>query len=190
MNDNPETRRVIIPQSGTMNLMADKPYWWVVPSVIFIVLGIAVFILLINFSDAFMLLAVLAGIIVMLPAEFLFLAGRTGRACRFETDEEKLTVHRKNGDDYFYFSETLGVEFEPFVIWIAFYPFNCGYKVTVHTKYKDIVRYYAFSGAYSKNPPQDTPFWILVMNMPEEKEKNREIISGEEYYANEKKEKP
>ena len=191
-NGNTEPRRVIIPKSGSMNLIADKPYWWVVPSVIFIVLGIVVFILIVNFSDAFRLLAVLAGIVVMLPAEFLFLVGRTGRLCRFETDDEKMTVYRKNGADYFYFSETLGVTFEPFVIWIAFYPYNCGYKVTIHTKLKDIVRYYSFSGVHetAKTPPQDTPFWILVMNMPEEKEKNKEIISGDEYYANETKEKP
>jgi len=185
MNENMETRRVIIPKSGTMNLMADNPYWWVAPTLIFLALGIAVFILLVNFSNAFLLLALLAGLITALPAEFLFLAARTGRACRYETDDEKLTVYRRKGNDYFYFSETLGVKFEPFVIWLAFYPFNCGYKVTIHTKYKDIVRYYAFSGTYGKNPPEDTPFWILVMNLPEEKEKNREIISGEEYYANE-----
>ncbi len=191
MNVTPtEARRVTISKSGTMNLIADKPYWWVAPAVIFLVLAVVVFILIVSVSDGFRLLALLAALLAGLPAEFLFLVGRTGRACRYEADGEKLTVYRKKGAEYFYYSETTGVTFEPFVIWIAFYPFNCGHKVTIHTKYRDIVRYYAFSGAYGKNPPQDTPFWILVMNMPEEKEKNQDIISGDEYYANETKKEP
>lgn len=191
--DSRERPRNIISPRGTMNLMSDKPYWWVPPVIFFIVLAVIVFILLVNFSDAFMLLAVFAGLIVILPGEFIFLSARTGRPCRYEADDEKLTVFRRNKTEEFYYSEITGVEFESFYILIlGAEPFNCGYKVTIHTKLGDTVRYYAFNGAHGKNPPQETPFWILVMNMPEEPEpeKPNDIISRENYYENAQKKEP
>lgn len=192
-NDSRERPRNIIPPRGTMNLMSDMPYWWVPPVIFFIVLAIVVAILIANFSDAFRLLAVLAALIVLLPGEFIFLSARTGRPCRYEADDEKLTVFRKNKTEEFYYREITGVEFEPFyIVILGFEPFNCGYKITVHTKSKDTVRYYAFNGAYGKNPPQKTPFWILVMNMPEEyrPELSADMISVENYYGNAQKKEP
>lgn len=189
--DSRERPRSIISPKGTMNLMSDKPFWWVVPSVFFVVLAFGACFALIAFSNAMTLLGILAFIIVSLPAEFMFISARTGRACRYEADDEKLTVYRKGKTEEFYYSETLGVSFEPFSMIWGIDTFNCGYKVTIHTKYKDTVRYYAFGGTHGKNPPQETPFWILVMNMPEEKpESASNFITGEEYYANETKEKP
>ncbi len=183
-----ETPRNIISKSGTMNLMSDKPFWWVPLSMFFIVLGIVVGILV---GNLFRLLGLFVGIILALPAEFFFISARTGKMCRYEADDEKMTVYRKKTTEEYYYREITGVEFKPFYILIfATEPFFCGYKVTIHTKIKDTVRYYAFGGSHGKNPPQETPFWILVMNMPEKKEKDREIVSGEEYYANEKKEEP
>ena len=129
--------------------------------------------------------------IAALPGEFIFLSARTGRPCRYEADDEKLTVYRRNKTEEFYYSEFTGVEFEPFNS-MVFDAFRCGYKVTIHTRLGDIVRYYAFNGAHGKNPPQETPFWILVMNMPEEyrPEPSADLISVENYYENAQKKEP
>lgn len=187
-----EKPRNIISPRGTMNLMSDKPFWWVVPSVIVLALAFAACFALIAFDRAMTLLGIFAFIIVSLPAEFMFISARTGRACRYEADDEKLTVYRRDKIEEFYYCETLGVTFKPFSMLWGIDTFNCGYKVIIHTKYMDIVRYYAFSGAHGKNPPQETPFWILVMNMPKESEpeKTNDIISRENYYENAQKEKP
>ena len=189
MTDNRERPRSSISPRGTMNLMSDKPFWWVIPSLLDIAIAIGVFIALIVFSDAMFLLGILAFIVVSLPAEFMFLSARTGKSCRYEADDEKLMIFRRNKTEEFYYSEITGVKFEPFSMMAGMEVFNCGYKVTVYTKYKETVRYYAFSGAHGKNPPQQTPFWILVMNMPEENrpELSADLISGESYYENAQK---
>lgn len=186
-----EKPRNIISKHGTMNLMSDKPYWWVAPSAVFIVLGIAACITLFILDSAFALLGIFVGLILILPAEFMFLSARTGRACRYEADDEKLTVFRRDKTEEFYYCETLGVTFEPFSMMLGDV-FDCGYKVIIHTKYKDIVRYYAFGGSHGKNPPQETPFWILVMNLPEDKDPGStpDMISGENYYENAQKKEP
>lgn len=171
MNDlySREKPRNIIARQGSMNLMSDKPFWWVAPSLIFLVLAIAACITLFTFDNAFALLGIFAGFLLCLPAEFMFLSARTGKACRYEADEEKLTVFRRGRTEEYYYREIVGVKFEPFSMVLGLDVFNCGHKVTIETKYSTAVRYYAFNGAHGKNPPQETPFWILVMNMPEEK---------------------
>ena len=183
MMDSGKRPRSSISPKGTMNLMSDKPFWWVVPSLVDIAAAIGVFIALIVFSKAMFLLGILAFIIVSLPAEFMFLSARTGKSCRYEADDEKLTIFRRDKTEEFYYREITGVKFEPFSMMAGMEVFNCGYKITICTKYKETVRYYAFSGTHGKNPPQATPFWILVMNMPEDNrpEPSADMISGAEY---------
>ncbi|MGN0680042.1 MAG: hypothetical protein ACI4JS_10305 [Oscillospiraceae bacterium] len=186
-----EKPRNLIAKQGSMNLMSDKPYWWVIPLVIILALGVAACIAIIAFDNAFTLLGIFACFIICLPGDFMFLLARTGKACRYEADEEKLTVFRRDKTEEYYYREIICVKFEPFSMILGMEVFNCGYKVTIETKYNTTVRYYAFNGAHGKNPPQETPFWILVMNMPEGKnEETNEIITGEEYHANAKKKEP
>lgn len=186
-----EKPRNLISKQGSMNLISDKPYWWVIPSIILLALGVAACIALITFDKAFTLLGLFACIIICLPADFMFLSARTGKPCRYEADEEKLTVFRRDKTEEYYYREIISVKFEPFSMILGMEVFNCGYKVTIETKYKTTVRYYAFNGAHGKNPQQETPFWILVMNMPEGKtNETNEIITGEEYYANAQKKEP
>lgn len=172
--------------------MSDKPYWWVAPSFVFLALGVTTFIVFISFDKALTLLGIFACFILCLPAEFIFISARTGKSCRYEADDEKLTVYRRDKAEEFYYREILGVTFETFSIIWGIDVFNCGYKVTIETKYKTTIRYYAFSGAHGKNPPQETPFWILVMNIPEppSSEKPIDTVSRENYYENAQKKEP
>ncbi len=190
MTDSNNATRHFIAKSGTMNLMSDKPYWWVAPSIVFLVLGIAACFIIISFDRAFTLLGLFVGFIIILPADLMFLTARTGKRCRYEADDEKLTIYRRNKTEEYYYSEILGVKFEPFYLVTGFDVFNCGYKVTIEAKFRTIVRYYAFNGAYGKNPPADTPFWILVVNMPEDPQKTIDTVSMENYYENAQKKEP
>ncbi len=192
MTDSNNTGRHFIAKSGTMNLMSDNPYWWVAPAIVFVVLGIAAFIVIISFDRAFTLLGVLVGFIISIPGDFIFLSARTGKRCRYEADDEKLTIYRGDKTEEIYYSELLGVKFEPFYMILGLEPFYCGYKVTIEAKFRTIVRYYAFNGAYGKNPPADTPFWILVMNLPENsaEQNTADTVSMENYYENAQKKEP
>ncbi len=189
IDSNSSTGRHFIAKSGTMNLMSDNPYWWVAPAIVFIVLGIAAFFVIALFDRALTLLGLFVGFIITLPADFMFLTARTGKRCRYEADDEKLTIYRGDKTEEIYYSELLGVKFEPFYIFLIREPFYCGYKVTIEAKFRTIVRYYAFNGAYGKNPPADTPFWILVMNLPENsaEQNSADTVSMENYYENAQK---
>jgi len=192
MTDYNTTARHFIAKSGTMNLMSDKPYWWVAPAIVFTVLAIAAFIVIISFDRALTLLGIFVVFIICLPADFMFLSARTGKRCRYEADDEKLTIYRREKPEEIYYSEVLGVKFEPFYMILGLETFNCGYKVTIKAKFRTIVRYYAFNGAYGKNPPADTPFWILVINMPEDPtpQNPTDTVSLENYYENAQKKEP
>ncbi len=190
MTDSNNTARHFIAKSGTMNLMSDNPYWWVAPAIVFVALGIAACFIIISFDSALTLLGIFVGFIITLPADFMFLTARTGKRCRYEADDEKLTIYRGDKPEEIYYSELLEVKFEPFYIFLIREPFYCGYKVTIEAKFRTIVRYYAFNGAYGKNPPADTPFWILVVNMPEDPQKPIDTVSMENYYENAQKKEP
>lgn len=185
---------------GTMNLMSDNPHWWITPCAALYAVGLlAAFPFLITFFQN-RSVVYLIGILILLPfaltAQFVFVAARSGKRCEYEADGEKFIIRRKNmPEDCFFYSETLSVKVEPFIMaWN-----NCGYKVTIETKYRTVVYYYAFSGPNSKTEPNGTPFTILRERIPQRtyagSDRNEfanadEMISGDEFYENEKKKEP
>lgn len=166
-------------KKGVMKMLSDKPFWWVVPSIIVGVIAFAAAVA-ISVSTGMRLLGYLAILIIGLPAEFMFIFARTGKRCEYEADDEKLTICRPNKpEECYYYAETKYVEITPFhMLWI-----NCGYKVKIETKYQTIIRYFAFDGPNDKTLPQDTPFAILGERIPQRVTDN-EIISGNDYYKN------
>lgn len=166
-------------KQGVMKMLSDKPFWWVVPSIIVGVIAFAAAVA-ISVSTGMRLLGYLAILIIVLPAEFMFIFARTGKRCEYEADDEKLTIRRPNKpEECYYYAETKYVEITPFhMLWI-----NCGYKIKIETKYQTIIRYFAFDGPNDRTLPQDTPFAILGERIPQRVTDN-EIISGNEYYNN------
>lgn len=166
-------------KQGVMKMLSDKPFWWVVPSIIVGIIAFAAAVA-ISVSTGMRLLGYLAILIIGLPAEFIFIFARTGKRCEYEADDEKLTILRPNKpEECYYYAETKYVEITPFhMLWI-----NCGYKIKIETKYQTIIRYFAFDGPNDRTLPQDTPFAILGERIPQRVTDN-EIISGNEYYNN------
>lgn len=168
-----------IMKKGVMYMLSDKPFWWVIPSICVCVAAFAAAVAVKNLTGV-RLLGYLAILIVCIPAEVMFILARTGTRCEYEADDEKLTIRRPNKPaECYYYSETRAVEITLFrMLWI-----KCGYKVTIETKYRTIIRYYAFDGPNDMIPPTEIPFAILGKNIPQKVE-NKEIISGSEYYGN------
>lgn len=82
-------------KQGVMKMLSDKPFWWVVPSIMVGVIAFAAAVA-ISVSTGMRLLGYLAILIIGLPAEFMFIFARTGKRCEYEADDEKLTIRRPN----------------------------------------------------------------------------------------------
>lgn len=169
----------IIMKKGVMKMLSDKPFWWVIPSICVCVAAFAAAVAVKNLTGM-RLLGYLAILIVCIPAEVMFILARTGTRCEYEADDEKLTIRRPGKPaEHYYYSETRAVEITPFrMLWI-----KCGYKITIVTEYRTIIRYYAFDGPNDTTPPSEIPFAILGKHIPQ-KAANNEVISGSEYYGN------
>lgn len=117
--------------------------------------------------------------------ELIFASEKSGKPAEYTADSEKFMIREKNKPEAcIYYSDVRGVTIEP----LYMNPFfsrkeHVGYKVTIETAYQTVVYYYALSGPFSNTPPAEIPFAIIGENIPK-REKNSEIISGDEYNAN------
>lgn len=166
--------------SGRMSLMADNPYWWVLPFTIVEMAGFGVampFIISTIKSRSFMgLIALLILAVFSFLAQLFFISAKSGKPCEYEADDEKFILRRSGmREECFYYSQTHSVQIEPFsMVFIS-----CGYKVTIETDVKTAIFYYAFGGPYDKTLPEDIPFALLGERIPQSDNKNEDVSPGD-----------
>lgn len=166
--------------SGRMSLMADNPYWWVLPFVLTEAAGFAAampfFISSFKSRSVMGLVAMLILAVFSFVAQLFFISAKSGKLCEYEADGEKFLIRRRGRqEECFYYSETCSVEIKPFVM--AFV--HCGYKVTIETNFRTAVFYYAFGGPHDKTPPEDTPFALLGERIPRKNNKSEDVSASE-----------
>lgn len=165
---------------GRMNLMADNPYWWVLPFTLVELAGFGAampFIISIIKSRSFMgLVAFLILAVFSFFAQLFFISAKSGKPCEYEADDEKFIIRRSGmQEECFYYSQTHSVRIKPFsMVFIS-----CGYKVTIETDFKTAIFYYAFGGPHDKTLPEDTPFALLGERIPQRDNKTGDIPPGE-----------
>lgn len=80
-------------------------------------------------------------------------------------------IWRGMQEECFYYSETRSIKIESFFMVFI----NCGYKVTIETRFKTSVFYYAFGGPHDKTQPKDIPFALLAERIPQRSEKSDDV---------------
>lgn len=166
---------------GRMSLMADNPYWWVLPFSVTELAGISealpFFISSIHSRSVLSLLGMLILAVFSFVAQLFFISAKSGTICEYEADEEKLLIRRaKKPEERFYYTDIRAIRIEPFIMATV----HCGYKVTIETDFTASVLYYAFGGPHDKTPPEETPFALLAKRIPENRTEN-ETVSANDY---------
>ena len=181
-----------INEKGIMYLMADNPHWWVLPycavAAVSLLAALPFFIYFFRNRSVIGLIGILILAVFGFFNQFFIFTAKSGKRCEYEADEEKFIIRRPwKPEECFYYTATLSVEVQSFSM--AF--MNCGYKVTILTRYKTAVFYYAFNGEFSRTAPDETPFSLLGQRIHREKIiANNDLISGEDYYENAKEKEP
>lgn len=165
---------------GRMSLMADNPYWWVLPFALVELAGFGAampFLISTFKSRSFMgLIALLILAVFSFFAQMFFIRAKSGNPCEYEADDEMFIIRRRGmQEECFYYSQTQSVRIEPFsMVFIS-----CGYKVTIETDFKTAIFYYAFGGPHDKTLPEDTPFALLGERIPQSDNKNGDVSLGD-----------